>query len=179
MDLIGGRVAMEEALARWRSEKAAAYLSNAVARAEHDPAKAKLFRQMAEAAEEQAGLLAKGIGEIPPFQPSLRSRFTAFLIGIFGARAMRHVGLWLGAQGIAPRKGGEHEEKKRHQNQGMNRQGGHPAPHPPREKSGERLLPLAPSERGVKLALEFQAASTFGNNETRSSPFSAMAKRET
>ena len=42
---------MEDALERWRSEKTAAYLSGAVAAAERDPAKAKLFREMAEAAE--------------------------------------------------------------------------------------------------------------------------------
>jgi vacuolar iron transporter family protein len=82
---------MEGTLERWQSEKTAAYLSNAVARAERDPNKAALFRKMSEAAEEQAGILAKDLGEVPAFQPSLRSRFTAFLIGLFGARAMRHV----------------------------------------------------------------------------------------
>ena len=43
---------MEEALERWRSEKTAAFLSSAVAASEPDPARAALFRQMAEAAEE-------------------------------------------------------------------------------------------------------------------------------
>ena len=82
---------MEDALARWRSEKTAAYLSGAVAAAESDPAKARLFRQMAVAAEEQAGILAKELPQTPAFTPSLRSRITVFLIGIFGPRAMRHV----------------------------------------------------------------------------------------
>ena len=50
---------MEDALERWRSEKTAAYLSGAVAAAERDPAKAKLFGEMAEAAEQQAAILAK------------------------------------------------------------------------------------------------------------------------
>ena len=81
----------EDTLERWRSEKTAAYLSGAVAAAERDPNKAKLFRQMADAAESQAGILAKQAGRVPPFRPSLRSRLTAFLIGLFGARAMRHV----------------------------------------------------------------------------------------
>ncbi len=81
---------MEDALERWRAEKTAAYLSSAVVRAERDPAKAALFRQMAGAAEEQAGILAKELAEVPRFEPSVRSRLTAFLIGIFGARAMRH-----------------------------------------------------------------------------------------
>jgi len=82
---------MEQTLERWRCEKTAAYLSDAVARAERDPAKANLFRQMADAAEQQAGILAKQLDKIPRFQPSLRSRLTAGLIGLFGARAMRHV----------------------------------------------------------------------------------------
>jgi hypothetical protein len=46
---------------------------------------------MAEAAKVQAGILAKDLGAVPPFQPSLRSRFTAAIIGIFGPRAMLHV----------------------------------------------------------------------------------------
>jgi hypothetical protein len=45
----------------WRSEKTAAYLSS-VAAAEPDPAKAALFKEMAAAAEEQAGILAKDLG---------------------------------------------------------------------------------------------------------------------
>jgi VIT1/CCC1 family predicted Fe2+/Mn2+ transporter len=82
---------MQGTLERWQSEKTASYLSRAVARAERDPNKAALFRQMAEAAEEQAGILAKDLAAVPAFRPSLRSRVTAFLIGHFGARAMRHV----------------------------------------------------------------------------------------
>jgi VIT1/CCC1 family predicted Fe2+/Mn2+ transporter len=82
---------MADTLERWRAEKNAAYLSSAVARAEADPKNAALFRQMAEAAETQAGILAKDLGEVPRFEPSFRSRITAFLIGIFGARALRHV----------------------------------------------------------------------------------------
>jgi len=82
---------MEQTLERWRCEKTAAYLSDAVARAERDPAKAKLFGQMAEAAEQQAGILAKQLDQVPSFRPSLRSRLIAGLIGLFGPRAMRHV----------------------------------------------------------------------------------------
>ena len=67
---------MEDTLARWRSEKTAAYLSGAVAAAERDPDKAKLFREMADAAETQAGILAKDLKHVPAFQPSLRSRLT-------------------------------------------------------------------------------------------------------
>jgi vacuolar iron transporter family protein len=75
---------MEDTLERWRSEKTAAYLSGAVAGYEPDPAKARLFKEMAEAAEEQAG-------PVPAFQPSIRSRITAFLIKTFGPRTMKPV----------------------------------------------------------------------------------------
>jgi VIT1/CCC1 family predicted Fe2+/Mn2+ transporter len=46
---------------------------------------------MADAAEEQAGILAKELHPVPPFAPSLRSRLTVFLVSIFGPRAMRPV----------------------------------------------------------------------------------------
>ena len=82
---------MQDTLERWRSEKTAAYLSGAVAGAERDPAKAALFRKMAQAAETQAGILAKELKPVPAFEPSLRSRLTGVLIDIFGPRAVRHV----------------------------------------------------------------------------------------
>ena len=74
-----------------QAEKTAAYLSSAVAASEHDPDKAKLFREMADAAETQAGILAKDLKQVPAFQPSLRSRLTASLVGIFGPRAMKPI----------------------------------------------------------------------------------------
>jgi len=82
---------MADTLARWRSEKTAAYLSGAVAAAETDPGKAALFRQMVEAAEAQAAILAGDLAQVPTFEPSLRSRITAFLVRSFGPRAMRPV----------------------------------------------------------------------------------------
>jgi len=82
---------MEDTLARWESEKTAAYLSGAVASAERDPDKAKLFREMADAAETQAGILAKDLKQVPAFQPSLRSRLTASLVAMFGPRAMKPI----------------------------------------------------------------------------------------
>lgn len=82
---------MEDTLERWRSEKTAAYLTDVVAACEPDPAKAHLFNEMARAAEDQAAILAKSLKPIPAFAPSLRSRITAFLIRIFGPRAMKPV----------------------------------------------------------------------------------------
>ncbi len=82
---------MEDTLDRWRAEKTAAYLSGAVASAERDPDKAKLFREMADAAETQAAILAKDLSEVPEFEPSLRSRLTASLVRTFGPRAMKPI----------------------------------------------------------------------------------------
>jgi vacuolar iron transporter family protein len=79
---------MQDAFTRWHSEKTAAYLSGAVAAAESDPAKAVLFREMAQAAEDQAAILAKELPETPAFAPGPRSRLTVWLIGVFGPRAM-------------------------------------------------------------------------------------------
>ncbi len=82
---------MEDTLKRWQSEKTAAYLSGAVALNETDPARAKLFGDMAASAEAQAGILAKDLKTVPTFTPSLRARITAFLLSVLPPRAMRHV----------------------------------------------------------------------------------------
>jgi len=80
-----------DTLERWRSEKTVAFLSSAVAAAEPDQAKASLFKGMAAAAEEQAGILAQDLGRTPEFTPSLRSRLIAKGIAAFGPRAMRPI----------------------------------------------------------------------------------------
>ena len=80
-----------DTLDRWRSEKTASFLSSAVAAAEPDAAKAALFKDMAAAAEEQAGILARDLGRTPDFTPSLRSRLIAKGIAVFGPRAMRPI----------------------------------------------------------------------------------------
>jgi vacuolar iron transporter family protein len=82
---------MEDTLKRWQSEKTAAYLSSAVATAERDPRRAKLFADMATSAEKQAGILAKDLKTAPVFTPSMRSRITVLLLSVLGPRAMRHV----------------------------------------------------------------------------------------
>ena len=81
---------MEDTLERWRSEKAAAYLSRAVASNEPDPTRAKLFADMAAAAEQQAAILAKGLSVTPDFAPSVRFRIIAALLRVFRPRTMRH-----------------------------------------------------------------------------------------
>ena len=82
---------MENALARWRSEKTAAYLSTAVAAAERDPKKAALFTKMAFSAEAQAAILEQDLERVPDFTPALRARIIAILIRALGPHAARHI----------------------------------------------------------------------------------------
>lgn len=81
----------DDHLARWRSEKNAAFLCAAVAEAEPSTAGKKLFADMARAAEAQAGILAKSFSAPPVFRPSMRARLVKKLIGAFGPRAMRPI----------------------------------------------------------------------------------------
>lgn len=79
-------------LERWQSEKTAAWLNREVAKAEPDPAKSRLFEQMAKAAEQQAALLLADLPQPPPaFVPSLRARIVAGLVCIAGPRSMKTV----------------------------------------------------------------------------------------
>ena len=81
---------MEDVLQRWQSEKTAAYLANAVAAKERDPKRAKFFRKMSKAADEQADILAKDIEPKPTFSPSVRTRILSSLLGVIPPRAMRN-----------------------------------------------------------------------------------------
>ena len=78
---------MEEALQRWRSEKTAAYLSGAVAASEPDSKRAALFRQMAAAAEEQAGILAK---DLPGAALRALAQVAADRLSLTPVRSARH-----------------------------------------------------------------------------------------
>jgi VIT1/CCC1 family predicted Fe2+/Mn2+ transporter len=53
--------------------------------------KSKLFRELAVAAEKQAGILAGDLGAAPAFRPSLRVRAIAALVRFVGPRAARPV----------------------------------------------------------------------------------------
>lgn len=79
----------QHAAERWRSEKDSAWLYEVVATAESDPVKAKLFRDLALAAEKQAVILAGDLGGAPDHRPSLRSRAIAALVRAVGPRAAR------------------------------------------------------------------------------------------
>ncbi|MBY0421055.1 MAG: hypothetical protein K2Q06_02045, partial [Parvularculaceae bacterium] len=76
---------------RWRQEMTASWLAAAVARRESDPAKRKLFGELAAEGAGQADLIARALPAAPAFRPSLRTRITAGLISAFGPRAVRPV----------------------------------------------------------------------------------------
>lgn len=69
-------------------ERGAAWLQRVVAEAETDPARKKLFTDLAAASEAQADLLGEAPG---PFRPSLRQRLVAGLVRTFGPRRLRPI----------------------------------------------------------------------------------------
>ncbi|MBU6378030.1 MAG: VIT1/CCC1 transporter family protein [Gammaproteobacteria bacterium] len=76
----------------WYHEKESAWLYGRVAALEPDPAKSRMFRQLGEAAEEQAlKWQALEPTRSYAFTPSLRARIVAALVSRFGPRATRHV----------------------------------------------------------------------------------------
>jgi len=78
---------MSAALDSWRHEKESAWLYAAVAAAEPDPHKRRLFEQLGAAAEEQAAHWSPR----RDFKPSLRARIVARMVRRFGPRALRSV----------------------------------------------------------------------------------------
>jgi VIT1/CCC1 family predicted Fe2+/Mn2+ transporter len=76
---------------RWREEKTAAFLTRAVADAEKDPQRQKLFQKLAAESEEQAAIIARDLETPPKFAASARTRIVAALLGQFGPRHMKGV----------------------------------------------------------------------------------------
>ena len=84
------------ALDSWQEEKQSAWLYRVVAECERGTPREALFRELAQAAEEQAQIwlqtITQGGGEAPaPFRPDLRTRVVARLTRIFKPRVMRGV----------------------------------------------------------------------------------------
>src|SRR5690349_8882216 len=79
----------ESAHERWTEEKASSWVYEAVARAEPDATNAALFRALAVAAEQQAEIIRRELGEgaaFGPFEPTVRLRIVAALVAILGPR---------------------------------------------------------------------------------------------
>lgn len=84
------------ALEGWTEEKSSAYLYRAVARAEAGTPRQALFEELAEAAENQAGIWADELqkqGQAVPasFEPGLRTRMVATLTRHVSPRALRPI----------------------------------------------------------------------------------------
>ena len=90
----------------WREEKQSAWLYRVVAECERGTPREALFNELAQAAEEQAGIwldaIAQRGGEPPAaFRPDLRARIVARLTRSFKPRAMRGVLAAMKVRGMA------------------------------------------------------------------------------
>ena len=86
---------------RWRAEKESAWLYGVVAQHEPDPRKAKAFRALGEAAEEQAAILAGDLGETPRFSASVRARVVAAIVRWRGPERSKHLLAAMKVRGLA------------------------------------------------------------------------------
>jgi len=96
---------MTEPLSHWWDEKRSAFLYRVMAASEGGTAREALFRDLAAAAEEQAGIWAETVtrdgGALPPFVPDIRGRIAALLIRRFGARRIKPVLAALKVRGLS------------------------------------------------------------------------------
>lgn len=94
------------AIAGWIEEKRSAYLYHLIAQAEAGTPQQKLFTELTNAAEKQAGLweieLTKAGQPVPTgFQPDLRSRLVGWLVKYLGPRAMKPILSAMKVRGMA------------------------------------------------------------------------------
>jgi len=92
--------------ANYDEERRAAYLYQACARAEAGTVRAELFARLAGEAEAQAAIwrariTSRGLPTPPPFEPDLRTRLVARLVGMLGPRRMRAVLAAMKVRGMA------------------------------------------------------------------------------
>lgn len=80
-----------DAIRRWREEKTAAFLTLAVAKAEKDAMRRRLFEKLAAESEDQAAIIAAAIERPPAFSPGPRARIVVALLKLFGPRQMKGV----------------------------------------------------------------------------------------
>ncbi len=74
---------------RWREEKTAAFVTAAVARAESDPMRRKLFEKLSSEGETQAAIIAGADDAAPKFSPGLRARIIVLLLKIYRPGQMK------------------------------------------------------------------------------------------
>jgi VIT1/CCC1 family predicted Fe2+/Mn2+ transporter len=97
------------ALNSWQEEKQSAWLYRLMGQAEPDVGKRRLFGQLAEAAESQAGIWLAQIkqqgGTEPVFRPTLRARVVAFLLAHFQPRLLLPVLAAMKVRGLSAYSG--------------------------------------------------------------------------
>lgn len=92
--------------ANYDEEQRSAYLYRACARAEAGTVRAELFARLAGEAEAQAAIwrariTSRGLPAPPPFEPDVRARLVARLVGMLGPRRMRTVLAAMKVRGMA------------------------------------------------------------------------------
>ncbi|HZI82392.1 MAG TPA: VIT1/CCC1 transporter family protein, partial [Casimicrobiaceae bacterium] len=97
---------MSNPLESWVEEQRSAYLYRVCAEAEAGTARAELFTRLAGEAEAQAAiwraqLTASGKPAPRPFEPDLRTRLVARLVGLFGPKPLRTVLAAMKVRGMA------------------------------------------------------------------------------
>lgn len=96
----------------WFEEKQSAWLYRKAAQAERDPRISQLFTQLADAADEQAGIWSKGGNQI--FHPGLRARVVAGLLDIMPPRRLRPVLAAMKLRGLSAYDTGSHVRANGH-----------------------------------------------------------------
>jgi len=90
-----GRISRMSAIDRWREEVQSAWIYRAIAVDENDARRAKLFRDLATKADEQAAILLGDVKreqrEDPTFVPSARAKLAVALTRRFGVRRTRGI----------------------------------------------------------------------------------------
>jgi VIT1/CCC1 family predicted Fe2+/Mn2+ transporter len=81
----------KDTVRRWREEKTAAFLTRAVAKAEKDPMRRRLFEKLAAEGEDQAAIIAREFKTASQFTPRLRARLVIVLLRVFGPKQMKGV----------------------------------------------------------------------------------------
>ena len=91
-----------EDLEAWREEMTATWLYGVASAAESNPIQAQLFIDLAKAAEEQAGIVARGMTPPPSrFRPSMRARLVALLTQMLSPRRTRQMLASLKVRGLS------------------------------------------------------------------------------
>jgi len=85
----------------WFHERESAWLYRVVAACEPDAVRRQLFTTLAQTAEQQAGVWAARMAQVPEFRPTRRARLVAALVRRFGPRQMGTVLIAMKLRGLS------------------------------------------------------------------------------